>query len=137
MYLARRGDALCEVVIGGAGGCTDSATSIQNDVWLFGDERRQYDSETSPFEVHVYGFVRDDVASVAVSTSHGQTIEIPASHNAFQANLKDTSFAQITAIAVGYTNGRTATLDPPPVLRDPRKLVLVRGAKRFSPPSRL
>jgi hypothetical protein len=112
MYLARRGDALCEVVIRGAGGCTDSPTSIQKDVWLLGDERRQYDSETAPFEVHIYGFARDDVTTVTVSTGHGQTIEIPASHNAFQATLKDTSFAQITAIVIGYTNGSTATLDP-------------------------
>lgn len=107
MYLGQRGDALCEVVIPGAGQCTDH---LDGNVWLMGDMGRT--SETAPFSVHFYGFARDDVATIRVTTSDGEVTNVPVQHNAFQTTLTHTSFADITAIEAVSTSGQTTAIDP-------------------------
>src|SRR5919205_4024272 len=57
MYLAEHDGVLCELVAQGSGGCTDRLDP--SGVWLFGDMVRSYDSETAPFDVHLYGFAVD------------------------------------------------------------------------------
>jgi hypothetical protein len=108
MFLARRGDDLCEAVASGAAGCTDH---LDGDVWLFGDEMRARDVETAPFNVHLYGFARDGVAAIRVTTSGGGTITLPVAHNAFQTMLSNTTFSDITAIEV-ISSGSTRSIDP-------------------------
>jgi hypothetical protein len=107
MFLGQRGNALCEIVVPGAGQCTDH---LDGDVWLMGDMGRT--SETSPFSVHFYGFARDDVAAIRVTTSNGNVTSLPVKHNAFQTILTHTSFADITAIEVVSTSGQTTAIDP-------------------------
>lgn len=109
MYLARRGNALCAVVLHGFGGCT---SQIDGDVWLQGDEGREYDAETAPFQVHFYGFARDDVATIRVTTADGNTVALPVVHNAFQTTFKNTTFADIAAIEAVYNSGKSTSLDP-------------------------
>jgi hypothetical protein len=109
MYLGQRDGALCADVIHGFGGCEDH---LDGDVWLQGDEGREYDAETAPFQVHLYGFARDDVATIRVTTADGTTVALPVVHNAFQATFKNTAFADITAIEVVYSSGQTTSLDP-------------------------
>lgn len=109
MYLGQRDGALCAVVIHGFGGCT---SNLDGDVWLQGDEGREYDAETAPFQVHLYGFARDDVATIRVTTADGTTVALPVVHNAFQTTFKNTTFADIAAIKVVYSNGQTTSLDP-------------------------
>lgn len=109
MYLGQRGNALCEVVDPGAAGCTDH---LDGDVWLLGDMMRAYDAETAPFRVHFYGFARDDVATVRVTTSDGTVTTVPVEHNAFETTLKNTSFADIRAVEVVSTSGQTTAIDP-------------------------
>lgn len=120
LYLAQRGSDLCAVVIHGFGGCTNH---LDGDVWLQGDEGREYDSETAPFQVHIYGFARDDVAALRITTTDGASLSLPVANNAFQTTIKDTSFSDITAIEIVYRSGQTTSLDPrtyfpatPPVL---------------------
>lgn len=109
MYLGQRDGALCADVIHGFGGCTDR---LDSDVWLQGDEGREYDAETAPFQVHFYGFARDDVAAIRVTTRDGTTVSLPVTHNAFQTTFKNTTFADIAAIEVVYSSGQTTSLDP-------------------------
>jgi len=109
MYLGQRDGALCADVIHGFGGCTDR---LDGDVWLQGDEGREYDAETAPFQVHFYGFARDNVAAIRVATANGNTVTLPVVHNAFQTTFKNTTFADIAAIEVVYRSGQTASLDP-------------------------
>jgi hypothetical protein len=109
LYLARRGNDLCGVAIHGFGGCTDA---LVGDVWLQGDEGRQYDAETAPLQVHFYGFARDEVSAIRVTTRHQATATLPVTHNAFQATFKNTEFADITAIEVVYRSGETRQIDP-------------------------
>ena len=120
LYLAQRGDDLCAVAIHGFAGCTDH---LDGDVWLQGDEGREYDSETAPFQVHIYGFARDDVAALRITTADGESLSLPVANNAFQTTIKNTSFSDITAIEIVYSSGQTTSLDPrryfptaPPVL---------------------
>lgn len=107
MYLGRRGDALCEVVVPGAGQCTDH---LDGDVWLMGDMGRT--SESAPFSVHFYGFARDDVAAIRVTTSDGAVTNLPVEHNAFRSTLTNTTFADITAVEAVSTSGQTTAIDP-------------------------
>jgi hypothetical protein len=107
MFLGQRGNALCEVVVPGAGQCTDH---LDGDVWVMGDMGRS--AETAPFSVHFYGFARDSVASIRVTTSNGNVTSVPVDHNAFQTTLTDTSFADITAIEAVSTSGQTTAIDP-------------------------
>jgi hypothetical protein len=109
LYLGQHGNDLCALAIHGFGGCTNQ---IDGDVWLQGDEGREYDAETAPFQVHVYGFARDNVAAIRVTTSDGNTVALPVTHNAFQATFKNTTFADITAIEIVYSSGQTTSLDP-------------------------
>lgn len=109
MFLAERGSDLCEAVTSGSAGCTDH---LDGDVWLFGDELRAYDAETAPFNVHLYGFARDDVAAVRVTTSDGNTVTLPVAHNAFQTTLTNATFGDITAVDVEFTSGKTSSIDP-------------------------
>jgi hypothetical protein len=107
MYLGQRGDALCEIVIPGAGQCTDH---LAGDVWLMGDMGRT--SETAPFSVHFYGFARDDIAALRVTTADGNVTSVPVEHNAFRTTLSHTSFADISAVEAVSTSGQTTALDP-------------------------
>jgi hypothetical protein len=109
MFLAHRGRDLCAAVFRGFGGCTDH---LGGDVWLHGDLLRTYDAETAPFEVHFYGFARDNVAAVRVTTTNGNTVTLPVAHNAFQTTLSHTTFADIAAIEVIYTSRHTTSIDP-------------------------
>ena len=109
LYLARRGSDLCGVAIHGSAQCTDH---LDGDVWLQGDEGRQYDAQTAPFQVHLYGFARDDVTAIRVTTKDGNTATLPVAHNAFQATFKHTEFADITAVEVVYGSGQTSQIDP-------------------------
>jgi hypothetical protein len=109
LYLGSHGNNLCAVAVHGFGGCT---SQIDGDVWFQGDEGREYDAETAPFQVHLYGFARDDVASVRVTTADGKTVTLPVVHNAFQTTLKNTTFAEITAMEVVYNSGQTTNVDP-------------------------
>lgn len=107
MFLGQRGDALCEVVIPGAGQCTEH---LDGDVWLMGDMGRT--AETAPFSVHFYGFARDNIASIRVTTSNGNVTTVPVEHNAFQTTLTNTSFAEISAIEAVSTSGQTTPINP-------------------------
>jgi hypothetical protein len=109
MFLARRGNALCEIVLRGAGACTDH---LDGDVWLFGDQVRAYDSESAPFEVHFYGFARDRVSAIRVTTSTGDARTLPVEHNAFQTVLPKTTFAEIAKIDVLDSAGNQTSIDP-------------------------
>jgi hypothetical protein len=108
LYLARRGTDICGAAIHGFAGCTDH---LDGDVWLQGDEIREYDAETAPFEIHFYGFARDSVAAIRVTTADGNAVTLPVKHNAFQATFKNTTFADIAAIEVVSTSGRTTAID--------------------------
>lgn len=107
MFLGQRGDALCEVVIPGAGQCTDH---LAGDVWLMGDMGRS--AETAPFSVHFYGFARDNIASIRVTTTGGNVTNVPVVHNAFQTTLTHTGFADITAIEAVSASGQTTPINP-------------------------
>jgi len=122
LYLARRGSDLCGVSVHGSAQCTDH---LDGDVWLQGDEGRQYDAQTAPFQVHLYGFARDDVNAIRVTT-HGNTATLPVRHNAFQETFKNTEFTDVTAIEVVYGSGRISQINPRdhfPVI-PPSKVVL-------------
>jgi hypothetical protein len=109
MYLARRGDVLCAVVVHGFGQCTDR---LSGDVWFGGDQARSYDAQTAPFEVHFYGFARDSVSTIRVMTEHGLAVSVPVVHNAFQTTLKNTTFDEITGLEVIYSSGKTKAVHP-------------------------
>lgn len=109
MYLGERRDGLCAVVEHGEAGCTDH---LDGDVWLMGDMIRAYDAETAPFNVHFYGFARDSVAAIRVTTSNGNVTSVPVRHNAFQTTLTHTGFGDISAIEVVSTSGQTSAIDP-------------------------
>jgi len=109
MYLGQRGDALCGVVEHGGGGCTDH---LDGGVWLLGDMIRAYDAETAPFEVHFYGFARDGVSAIRVTTSDGRLTTVPVEHNAFEWTFTHTSFADIKAVEVVSASGQTTAIDP-------------------------
>lgn len=66
----------------------------------------------APFSVHFYGFARDSIASIRVTTSNGNVTSVPVDHNAFQTTLTDTRFADITAIEAVSTSGHTTAIDP-------------------------
>ena len=107
MYLGQRGDALCEVVVPGAGQCADH---LDGDVWLMGDMGRT--SESAPFSVHFYGFARDDIAAIRVTTSDGEVTNLTVEHNAFRTTLTNTTFADITGVESVSTSGQTTAIDP-------------------------
>lgn len=109
MYLGERSGAICGVVEPGSAGCEDH---LDENVWLFGDMERASDAETAPFSVHFYGFARDSVAAIRVTTSNGNITSVPVEHNAFQTTLTHTSFGDITAIEVVSTSGQTSAIDP-------------------------
>jgi hypothetical protein len=109
MYLAAHDGVVCELVTGGAGGCTDRLDP--SGVWLFGDMTRRYDSETAPFDVHFYGFAADDVSSVDV-TAKGATTSLLVRHNAFETTLRDVAFQDISAVDVVKASGERVRLDP-------------------------
>lgn len=109
LYLGSHGNDLCALAVHGFGGCT---SQIDGDVWFQGDEGREYDAETAPFQVHLYGFARDDVTAIRVTTADGNTVALPVVHNAFQTTLKNTTFADIAAIKVVYSSGQTTNVDP-------------------------
>jgi hypothetical protein len=73
---------------------------------------RAYDAETAPFNVHLYGFARDSVAAIRVTTSNGNITSVPVKHNAFQTTLTHTGFDDITAIEVVSTSGQLSEIDP-------------------------
>jgi hypothetical protein len=116
MYLARRGDVLCGVVVHGSSQCTDH---LSGDVWFEGDQIRSYDAEKAPFEVHVYGFARDSVSSIRVTTANGVVLNVPVVHNAFATTLKNTTFDDITGLKVVYSSGKTEELNPRDHYRSP------------------
>ena len=116
MYLGRRGDVLCGVVFPGSSQCTDH---LDGDVWFEGDQGREYDAETAPFEVHFYGFARDSVSSIRVTTANGDVLNVPVAHNAFQTRLKNTTFDDITGLEVIYSSGKTEAVDPRTYYRSP------------------
>jgi len=72
--------------------------------------RRQYDAQTAPFEVNLYGFAHDGVTDLQVTTPSA-TQKIAVVNNAFRGTLKTTTFDDITAIEVVYSTGRLARLD--------------------------
>jgi hypothetical protein len=109
VYLARRGDVLCAVVVHGFSQCTDR---LVGDVWFEGDQARSYDAETAPFEVHFYGFARDSVTSIRVTTANGDVRNVPVVHNAFSTTLKDTTFDDISGLEVIYSSGKKEAVDP-------------------------
>jgi hypothetical protein len=110
MYLGRRGDeVLCAVVVHGGSQCKDH---LSGDVWFDGDQVRSYDAQTAPFEVHFYGFARDSVSSIRVTSANGGAMNVPVVNNAFQTTLKNTTFHEITGLEVIYTSGKTEALDP-------------------------
>jgi hypothetical protein len=110
MYLASNNGALCAWVRGGLGGCTDRLNA--GDVWLAGDMIRESDSENAPFKVHFYGFARDDVAALRVTTADGTTRRIPVHNNAFQATFGNTSFGDLASISELYNSGRSVSVNP-------------------------
>jgi hypothetical protein len=108
LYLARRGSELCELAIqGGTDSCKDH---LSGDVWLLGEQIREYDSQTAPFEVHVYGFARDNVTAIRVATADGTTATLPVTHNSFQTTLKNTTFADVTTVEVVDTSGQATEI---------------------------
>jgi hypothetical protein len=109
MYLGRRGDLLCAVVIGGGSQCTDR---ISGDIWLQGTMRREYDAETAPFAIDFAGFARDGVSSIRITTVNGGVTDVAVRHNAFRATLKNTSFGDIDKLEIAYSSGKTIDLDP-------------------------
>jgi hypothetical protein len=109
VYLARRGDALCSFVVHGAGGCTEHLPD--GDVWLGGTMGREYDAETAPFQVFLYGFARDNIAMITVTTSNGFTVMLPVKHNAFQTTLPNKTFSDITSVSATSNSGATTQLD--------------------------
>jgi hypothetical protein len=111
MYLATNTklNAICAWVLDGFGQCTEP-DRIEGDVWLQADMRRQYDAQTAPFEVNLYGFARDGVAELRVTTPRATTA-IAVSHNAFRGTLTTTSFDDIASIDAVYTSGRAVRLD--------------------------
>lgn len=110
MFLASNDGALCAWVAGGLGGCTDRLNA--GDVWLAGDMIREHDSETAPFKVEFYGFARDGVTALEVTTAGGAPRTVPVRNNAFHATFGRTTFADLTAIRVLYASGRTVDVDP-------------------------
>jgi hypothetical protein len=109
MYLAEHAGILCELVVPGSGGCTDRLDP--SGVWLLGDMTRRYDSETAPFDVHLYGFAADDVASVDV-TANDLTTSLSVRHNAFETTLRNVTFQDISAVDVVKASGERLRLDP-------------------------
>jgi hypothetical protein len=109
MYLARRGSVLCAVVLQGFSQCTDR---LSGDVWFGGDQISAYDAQTAPFEVHLYGFARDSVSSIRVTTASGVVVTMPPVHNAFATTLKNTTFDDINGLKVVHSSGKTEELNP-------------------------
>ena len=109
MYLAEHDGVLCELVVPGSGGCTDRLDP--SGVWLFGDMTRRYDSETAPFDVHLYGFAVDGTSSVDV-TSNGATNSLPVRHNTFETTLRNTTFRDISGLKAVRSSGQIVALDP-------------------------
>jgi hypothetical protein len=109
MYLAAHDGVLCELVTDGSGGCTDRLDP--SGVWLFGDMTRRYDSETAPFDVHLYGFAVDGVSGIEV-TANGVTTSLSVRHNAFETTLRNLSFSDISAVSVVKASGERLRLDP-------------------------
>lgn len=109
MYLAEHDGVLCELVVPGSGGCTDRLDP--SGIWLFGDMTRRYDSETAPFDVHLYGFAVDDVSSVDF-TANGVTTSLSVRHNAFETTLRDVTFRDISGVGVVKVSGEMLRLDP-------------------------
>lgn len=116
MYLARRGSVLCAVVLHGFSQCTDR---LSGDVWFGGDQIRAYDAQTAPFKVHLYGYARDSVSSIRVTTANGVVVTAPVVHNAFQTTLKNTTFDDINGLKVVYSSGKTEDLNPRDYFRSP------------------
>lgn len=110
MYLASNNGALCAWVSGGLGGCTDRLNA--GDVWLAGDMIREYDSPTAPFMVRFYGFARDGVAAVRVTTAGESPRTIAVHDNAFRATFMNTSFGDLRSIEELYVSGRSVSVDP-------------------------
>jgi hypothetical protein len=117
MYIARRGDALCEWIVGGLGGCTDRQFN-SGDVWFMAGLGREYDAETAPFQVNIWGFARDDIGSIRIATSSGDTVTVPVEHNAFQIKLPNTttfgpstSCQYIVSAEAVSASGETAPID--------------------------
>lgn len=110
MFIADNNGAVCLWVDNGLGGCTDRLNA--GDAWLAGDMGREYDSETAPFQVHLYGIARDSISSFAFTLANGQTITAPVTNNAFSVTVPNTAFSDIDGITENYTNGRAVALDP-------------------------
>ena len=102
MYLAEHDGVLCELVVPGSGGCTDRLDPSMT---------RRYDSETAPFDVHLYGFAVDDIAGVDV-TANSVTTSLSVRHNAFDTTLRNVTFQDISAVNVVKASGETLRLDP-------------------------
>jgi hypothetical protein len=62
--------------------------------------------------VHFYGFARDSLSSIRVTTGNGVVTNVPVVHNAFQTTLKNTTFDEITSLEVMYSSGKTKAVDP-------------------------
>lgn len=116
MYLATNNGSLCAWVVDGFGQCTDKLN--YGDVWLEGMEQRHYDSASAPFDVHLYGFARDGVSSIVVTTN-GETHSIPVVHNAFRATIGNASFADIVSVEKVYASGDRRPLDTSNQFRRP------------------
>jgi hypothetical protein len=117
MYLATNNGALCAWVVGGFGQCTEKLN--YDDVWLEGTERRAYDSATAPFDAELYGFARDAISSVEITTTKGERYSVPVVNNAFRVTLKDTSFADLASVEKAYVSGEKVIMDTKDQFRSP------------------
>lgn len=108
MYLATNNGALCAWVDDAFGQCTDELN--YGDVWLRGDERRMYDSESAPFVTRLYGFARDGISALRVDAG-GLSRTIPIINNAFRATLPDVSFSDLGQVTKIYASGSSVKLD--------------------------
>lgn len=102
MYLGENNGAVCMWKESGLGACTDHLNAP--DALLAGDMIRMYDSATAPFEVHLYGVARDDVALFSFDLRDGRTVVVPVAHNAFSLTMLGTEFADIASVSEQYRN---------------------------------
>jgi hypothetical protein len=110
MYIAENNGAICMWVDNGLGGCTDRLNA--GDAWLAGDMGREFDSETAPLQIHLYGIARDTVASFSFVLENGSTVTAPVTNDAFSVTVPNTAFSDIRAITENYADGRAVALAP-------------------------
>ena len=109
IYLASNNGAVCAWISDGFGQCVESFNF--DDVWLEGDQRREYDSPSAPFEVNLYGIARDGVRSLRITTQDDKTRSVQVVNNAFRTTLKGMTFAEIAGVDKVYATGQSVHLD--------------------------